>query len=339
MGNGATSDLPYMPAVAAAAAALVGQGRRVVFPEAHDPRIVAAARRLADAGLAVPFLIGRADDVATAAAAAGVSAAGLTRLDPTVDAGGDAAVAAIRRQRPSMTPAMCARLVAKPLYLAGAMVASGQAEAMVAGADAPTRRVIEAALMTIGLAPNIATPSSFFLMQCPHAVGGPRRLVFADCAVNAAPDAGQLADIAIASADSAAAILGEPARVAFLSFSTRSSAQHARIENVTAALARARVLRPDLLLDGEFQADAALSALVAAKKAPGPSAVAGQANVLVFPDLDSGNIAYKLVQYLGGAAATGPFLQGFARPVSDLSRGASVEDIVATTVVTLARAG
>ena len=176
--------------------------------------------------------------------------------------------ATVVAQRPVDKGRMARKLLAKPLYRAGAMVAVGEADAMVAGVASPTRRVIEAAMMTIGLAPGIATPSSYFLMECPAAIGGPRTIVFADCAVNADPTSDQLADIAVASAESAAAILSEPPRIALLSFSTHGSAQHARVDKVTMALARYARLHPDLAIDGELQGDAALSKLVAAKKIP-----------------------------------------------------------------------
>ncbi|AUC53674.1 phosphate acetyltransferase [Sagittula sp. P11] len=266
---------------------------RVVFPEAGEPRIDAACARLQAEGLAVPV--------------------------PLPDTPTEAQVAALTGTR-GVTEPIARRMLARPLFRAAAMVAAGEAEAMVAGVANPTRRVIEAASIAIGLADGVAIPSSFFLMVFPDG----REVIFADCAVNVAPDAEGLAAIAQASARSATALLGE-ARVALLSFSTGTSGAGPSVDAVRAAAERTG-------FDGPIQADAALNPVIAAQKGMG----AGDANTLVFPSLDAGNIAYKLAQELAGAQAIGPMLQGFRRPVCDLSRGARVEDIVAATALCIA---
>ena len=277
---------------------------RVVLPEMADARVAEAASRLTDAGLAQPL---------------------------TLEAAGPAEsyVEYVLRARPGLKPALALRMLEKPLIRAAAMVAAGEADAMVAGAVAPTRRVIEAAQLTVGMAPGVSTPSSFFLMLMPDG----RALIFADCALIVAPDAEQLADIARASARTAHRLAGH-ADLALLSFSTGVSGTGPSVDLVRRT---AEVLRAEgLSVQGPVQGDAALNPAIAARKG---CAGGGKANVLIFPSLDAGNIAYKLMQELAGAQAIGPILQGFARPISDLSRGASVDDIVAVTAVTLALEG
>ncbi len=306
-----------------------GKGYRLILPEGGDARILQAARTLADEGLAVPVLVADKDALSAAARDSGIALDGMEVIDPGTVAP-DVHANTIVANRPGMKPALAARLVQKPLYRAGAMVAAGDADAMIAGVAHSTARVIEAGLMTIGLSPDMPVPSSFFLMLWPD-----RALVFADCAVNVQPCAEELAGIAIASASSAHALLGGEPKVAMLSFSTHGSGVHEDSKKVAEAVKLVRARAPELQVDGELQADAALAETVAAVKLKQPSDVAGHANVLIFPDLDAGNIAYKLVQYLAGARAIGPVLQGFTRPLSDLSRGASVEDIVETSCLLL----
>ena len=304
--------------------------RSVVLPEGDDPRIVRAARRLHDEGIARPILIGERASL-EAAAGTDMSLESIESVSPNSSDALDAYASLYVEGRPKANERVARRLLSRPLFYAAMAVKAGDADALVAGASQPTARVIEAGLMSVGLADGISTPSSFFIMA-PRAGGAP--LVFADCAVNVEPDAEALADIAIASAGNAERLLGVTARVAMLSFSTHGSARHERIDKVRSAVEIARARVPELAIDGDLQADAAIVPRVAELKSRYPSDVAGRANVLVFPDLDAGNIGYKLSEHLGDLRAIGPFLQGFARPLCDLSRGATVDDVVAAAAIT-----
>lgn len=314
--------------------------RHIVLPEGKDDRTLQAARMVTDRGYAKVTVIGKPEEVRARAKELGFSLEDVDILDHTAaDDFEEYANAYYElRKAKGMTPEEAHASMADPLYYANMMVRSGKADGTVAGATNTTAHTVRAALKCLGVQPGLKTVSSFFLMVVPNKTFGENgAMIFADCGVVIDPDSLQLAEITLTTADSCRLFLDTDPRIAMLSFSTKGSAKSEKIDKVTEALSIVKARRPELNVDGEMQVDAALIPRIGQSKAPG-SPVAGRANVLIFPDIQSGNIGYKLAERMSGGIAIGPILQGFDYASNDLSRGCKAEDIVDTVVITALQA-
>ena len=321
-------------------AAAKADKRRIVLPEGDEERTIKATGKIVELGLARPVLVGDEDVIRSKAKELDVNLTGVEVIDPNKSDRLEAYINAFYelRKNKGMTIEKADKIVRDPLYFGTMMVKLDDADGMVSGAVHTTGDLLRPGLQIIKTTPGVSVVSSFFIMMVPGSVYGEQgMLLFSECAVNPNPTYEQLAAIAIATADTAKNLCKVEPRVAMLSFSTMGSADHEMVDKVRKATELAKELRPDLLIDGELQLDAAIVPSVAAQKAPN-SPVAGKANVLVFPDLQAGNIGYKLVQRFAGAEAIGPMCQGFAKPINDLSRGCNVDDIVNVVALTAVQA-
>ena len=314
--------------------------KHILLPEGSEERTVQAARIITDEKIAKVTLLGDEEEIKKVAEKFNVCLCGIDIINPLTDPDFEHYANGFYelRKAKGMTPEKARETIKNTLFYACMMIKEGKADGMVSGAINTTGNTLRPGLQIIKMAKGINTISSCFIMEIPNKEYGDNGLMlFGDCAININPNPDELASIAIATANTAKTLLGMDPKVAMLSFSTKGSAKHENVDKVTAALAKVKELAPDLDVDGELQADAAMVPKVAALKAPG-SKVAGHANVLIFPDLQAGNIGYKLVQRLAGAEAVGHVSQGFAKPINDLSRGCSIADIVSVVAITAVQA-